>query len=190
MRRYHHTQQIYPAPNTLLLKTQLSLCSAASQVGPDFPDWSRCCWCQFIKNVNSKGTGTGCVADASWEAVTPAERETAGKQPVRQLYPATKNSKLEAPEAGRQGNGSSTQLSPPSSTLCSQLQLAQLGAALRLIQVSSQRESQPPATSQILHLSCCILHHMVRALLHLSSGFRVFRGVCIWPSGSKSLNKL
>lgn len=33
-----------------------------------------------IKNVNSKATGTEYLADASWEAVIPAYRETPGKQ--------------------------------------------------------------------------------------------------------------
>lgn len=50
--------------------------------------------------------------------------------------------------------------------------------------------TQTPASSQILHLSCCIPNHVVRAMLHLKSRLRVFRGVCVWPSYSKPLNKL
>lgn len=78
----HHTQQTYPAPNTLLFKTRMvSLCSStltSASPGLLLPKW--CCWCQFIKNVNSKGTGTEYTADASREAVTPAYREILGKQ--------------------------------------------------------------------------------------------------------------
>lgn len=76
-----------------------------------------CYWCQFIKSVNSKGTGTGYTADASWEPVVPAQRETPVKQTASELYPATMSSKLELPEAGRQGNGSSTQLSEPAALI-------------------------------------------------------------------------
>lgn len=57
----------------MLIYPQINITrSAASQVETDFPNWRRCCWCQFIKNTNSKGMGSEQEADASWEAAIPS----------------------------------------------------------------------------------------------------------------------